>query len=158
MEFIAYSFCPSPKITVNGESALVLFLKNGLVTAYPLTDVGSTAGGRLTFRLTITILPVAFPGSNSSSLSFVQLVNISENKAMQAVRKYTLYFIFIVILCLFIIILSPQFSLLEDIVPFCLIVGLPRGTVKLFSYSKYIFPISSTILGLLFSGIVIVTS
>ena len=39
-------------------------------------------------------------------------MNISENKAMQAVRKYTLYFIFIVILCLFIIILSPQFSLL----------------------------------------------
>ena len=67
------------------ESELFSFLKNGFTVGYLPVGVVSSIGGRLTFKLTITTFPVAFPGPNSFRSSFVQPVNASENKAMQTV-------------------------------------------------------------------------
>ena len=96
--------CSRSNTTVKDESELFSFLKNGLTVVYSLVDVGSSIGGRLTFKLTITTFPVAFPGPNSFRSSFVHPVNASENKTMQTARKYVLSLFFILILYLLIII------------------------------------------------------
>ena len=96
--------CSRSNTTVKDESELFSFLKNGLTVVYSLVDVGSSIGGRLTFKLTITTFPVAFPGPNSFRPSFVHPVNASENKTMQTARKDVLSLFFILILYLLIII------------------------------------------------------
>ena len=82
--------CSGSNTTVKDESELFPLLKNGFIVAYRPVGVGSSIGGRLTFKLTITTFPVAFPGPNSFRSSFVQPINASENKAKQTALKYFL--------------------------------------------------------------------
>jgi len=96
--------CSRSNTTVKDESELFSFLKNGFTVAYSSADVGSSLGGRLTFRLTITTFPVIFPGPNSFRSSFVHPVNASENKTMQTARNNFLSLFFILISYLLIII------------------------------------------------------